>query len=167
MTEQSEWIGKTEAAERLKISERTVLGLASKGRIASKKERNPETNQTAVKFKASDVERYGFERDNHQELANGAQTSQVAPIARRGNPYEVSAISDMWEIVKEAAKPKQRKRWLTIKEAEQHSGLPASILVKLIESGKLPALNCGPRVGGKWRISRKDLDALAGDKRTP
>lgn len=69
MTQQSEWIGKTEAAKRLKISERTVLNLAQEGRIKSKRERDDATNQLAVKFLAIDVERYGYERDNPTEKA--------------------------------------------------------------------------------------------------
>lgn len=88
----SEWINKTEAAARLKISERSVLLLAAKGAIKSKKERAGKTNQIAVQFLAADVERYGFERDNQETMKalhrfnEGNQECMKAVLALPGNP---------------------------------------------------------------------------------
>ena len=54
--------------------------------------------------------------------------------------------------------------WLTLDEAAEYSGLPASAVARLIHAGKLRALDVGIRPGGRYRIRRADLDALEGDR---
>jgi excisionase family DNA binding protein len=55
-------------------------------------------------------------------------------------------------------------RWITLDEAEQYLGLPATVLRDLIEDGILPAIDVGIRAGGRWRVKRADLDAIEGEK---
>jgi excisionase family DNA binding protein len=50
--------------------------------------------------------------------------------------------------------------YLTIPEADYYVGLSGDTLFELIESGKLPAIDVGPRPGGKYRILRADLERL-------
>jgi len=52
-------------------------------------------------------------------------------------------------------------QWLSLPEAAAYTGLPQSTLRKLLASRKLPALDTGPRLGGRWRIKRSDLDNLS------
>ena len=52
-------------------------------------------------------------------------------------------------------------QWLSLPEAAAYTGLPQSTLRKLMASRKLPALDTGPRLGGRWRIKRSDLDAIS------
>ncbi|HXM43776.1 MAG TPA: helix-turn-helix domain-containing protein [Bryobacteraceae bacterium] len=52
-------------------------------------------------------------------------------------------------------------QWLSLPEAAAYTGLPQSTLRKLLGSRKLPALDTGPRLGGRWRIKRSDLDAIS------
>jgi len=49
----------------------------------------------------------------------------------------------------------RHKLFLKIKEAAEYTGLPATVIRKLVSSGQLPAV----RTGG-WRIRRNYLDAL-------
>jgi excisionase family DNA binding protein len=52
-------------------------------------------------------------------------------------------------------------QWLCLAEAAAYTGLPQSTLRKLLASRKLPALDTGPRLGGRWRIKRSDLDDIS------
>ncbi|MGO4882925.1 MAG: helix-turn-helix domain-containing protein [Bryobacteraceae bacterium] len=52
-------------------------------------------------------------------------------------------------------------QWLSLPEAAAYTGLPQSTLRKLVAGRKLPALDTGPRLGGRWRIKRSDLDNLS------
>jgi excisionase family DNA binding protein len=54
----------------------------------------------------------------------------------------------------------RRPDWMSAKEAAEYSGLPVSTMKVLIGTGKIPAIDCGPRPGGRWRVKRSDLDAL-------
>lgn len=51
-------------------------------------------------------------------------------------------------------------QWLSVPEAAAYTGLPQSALRKLMSAGRLRSLDTGPRVGGRWRIKRSDLDAI-------
>lgn len=51
-------------------------------------------------------------------------------------------------------------QWLSLPEAALYIGLPESTLRKLLMSGRLRALDTGPRFGGRWRVKRSDLDAI-------
>jgi excisionase family DNA binding protein len=46
-------------------------------------------------------------------------------------------------------------------EAAAYTGLPQSILRKMLANRKLPGLDTGPRFGGRWRIKRSDLDNIS------
>jgi excisionase family DNA binding protein len=52
-------------------------------------------------------------------------------------------------------------QWLSLPEAAAYTGLPQSTLRKLLASRQLPGLDTGPRLGGRWRIKRSDLDAIS------
>lgn len=62
-----------------------------------------------------------------------------------------------------AAPPPDPKPWVTIADAAEASGLPASVILRLIEAGRLGAIDCGPRPGGRWRVRRADLATVVGD----
>jgi excisionase family DNA binding protein len=52
-------------------------------------------------------------------------------------------------------------QWLCLAEAAAYTGLPQSTLRKLLANRKLPGLDTGPRLGGRWRIKRSDLDDIS------
>ena len=154
----SGWLTREQAAERLKLSKSRVAALGGgadpkPGEIHTAGQKSPYSGQNCTLYHAGDVERIAFEREN----PGGA--SRVPAIVKTPNPYETSALARLTEETAFPAKP-----WLTIDESAAYLGLPASIIQKLVESGKLPALDCGPRPGGRWRVKRSDLDALEGDR---
>jgi len=52
-------------------------------------------------------------------------------------------------------------QWLSLPEAAAYTGLPQSTLRQLLANRKLPGFDTGPRLGGRWRIKRSDLDNLS------
>jgi len=130
--------------------------MAQSGGIKSKRERDPATNQMAMRLNAGDIERILYEREHPQEIA-----TRPTPGAKNGKA--VKALQPVQSVQVAPSLPAQQpKPWLTVREAEEYSGLPARFLIELIGNGQLPAYNVGPRRGGRWRIARRDLDALPG-----
>lgn len=89
---QPEWINKTEAAERLKMSTRAVLDIASKGKIISKRERDPKTRQLAVVLNAADVERYAYEREHPEEQEIRTQSLVMGQLHREAQGVMSSSM---------------------------------------------------------------------------
>jgi excisionase family DNA binding protein len=54
--------------------------------------------------------------------------------------------------------PVERRIFLTMAQSAEYSGLPVAFLRKLIASGKLKAV----KTGAGWRVSREELERLAG-----
>jgi len=77
--------------------------------------------------------------------------------AANSNPFAKLARPDQSEpdsVSKSAPPP-----WLTVEEAAAYSGLPASFLLGLVESRRLPALDVGLGPDG-YRVRRLDVDAI-------
>lgn len=171
------WLTKKQAAERLGLSESRVAAMLvpnmsddaaenfrrEQNQIRGKRDRNPSSNQLVVLFLAGDVERIAFERQNPTEVTKvpGKKLDKpgVDPLTELFQKTGLMSVRGLPRVQEPPQKP-----WITISEAAEYSGLPASAISKLVESGKLPALDCGPRPGGKWRVKRTDLDALEGDR---
>ena len=58
--------------------------------------------------------------------------------------------------------PAERPLCLTLDEAAEYSGLPASYLLARIRDGSLTAADVGVRRGGRYRIARAHLDTIWG-----
>ncbi len=159
-----QFITKEIAAEMLNLSPRRVLELAKSGKIRQEESYNPETKRRQTVLSTEDVQKLANERQAvpgnpflnsipvpqlpaiiHTEMT----TSRIPqnPLVRRIDPPQPAALPH----------PAQ---WLTLKQAAEYTGLPESALKQLIEDERLPALDVGPRPGGKWRISRGRLDTL-------
>jgi len=76
---------------------------------------------------------------------------------RGGVAGEVAALPPVQPPLQPAAADRP---WLTVEEAAGYSGLPASFLLGLVESRRLPALDVGVRAGGRYRVARRDVDAI-------
>jgi hypothetical protein len=179
---QIEWMTKEAAGVRLgsperPLSPRRVLELAKTGRIQSQLVRDPETNQMTTRIHAGSVERFIDER----RTPNGQSTD----IARKTNGRLVEdnrkingrlVVREVREVreprasqslnsqlsVRSALPATLARLWLTLGEAEDYSGLPASILYRMIHAGALPTIDVGIRRGGRWRVRRVDLDGIEG-----
>ncbi len=152
------WLTKKEAAKRLGLSESRILALGAElGKLQTRMERHPTLHQTVTLFHEGDVERFIFERDNPSQVAK-------VPSKPSNLPVPVYPPERAGDVLRAGWKPVQEKPWITVVEAAEYSGLPASAIEKLIKSKELPALDCGPRPGGRYRVKRIDLDKLEGTR---
>ena len=78
-------------------------------------------------------------------------------------PHHIQALEAAYQAGLAAGELAPRRAlWITVGEAAEYTGLPASAILKLVQSGCIPAFNVGPRPGGAWRIARAALDELEG-----
>lgn len=177
-TTQIEWYSKQEAGERLgtpqrPLSPRRVLELAKAGKIVSDRFHDPKTGQMIVKINAGSLERYLDERGVRQSAPDlTAQTSQKTAdpstwTAADGITKRVSELVQLTKLLREREpvpndEPPSGRLWLTLGEAEDYTGLPATILLRMIQAGVLPTIDVGIRRGGRWRVRRVDLDRIEG-----
>jgi len=142
------YITKEIAAQRSGRSVRRLLELANRGSIRKrivKDETNG--NRALAVFHAGDI----------AALARG-ENPPATSLQISGPVGPVATLPQGEETANHAAP----RLWLTIAEAADYSGLPASFLLHMITCKKLLALDVGPRPGGRWRIARRDLEAFAG-----
>lgn len=133
-----EWVAKKEAAKLLRRSTRTLLAMAKKGEIQSRKVRDPDTSQTVVQFHAGDIERLRYQREHPTAVA--VQSHAVS------KPLHTSAL------------PAHLRPWLTLDEAEERSGLTRRWLLARAKSGAEGIRDMGgPAKGGRWRFHREAL----------
>jgi len=141
-----EFISKEIAAKRLNLSVRRVLELSNMGAIRSNHVMDPTTKRRQTVLLARDVQRVAI--DGQKRL-----------VAYRGGAAEAAALPPVQPPLQLPAPPADRP-WLTVDEAANYSGLPARFLLSLIEQRRLGALDVGVRPGGRFRIARRDVDAI-------
>jgi excisionase family DNA binding protein len=151
------WITKEQAAKQLAvrrngskpqpISPRRILEFTQMGVLRSAKQRDPRSGQMMTVVSAADVERFRQERENPPTLP--AIPNEPRPRLLGSAPKQDAGAN--------------HRPWLTLFQAEDYTGLPETFLQSLIDHGTLPALNVGIRPGGRWRVKRTDLDAIAGE----
>ncbi len=162
---QVEWLTKEEAAKRLGLGLRRTLDLAHQGVLETVRVRDEESHQVAVRYHAGDIERYLSERRKQADAGAQRQLARKVNDAAVTKPASVaiepsSAVALLSTIAAGA--------WLSLAEGAQYIRLPAELLLKLIFTGRLPAL----RVRGTretrpidcYRVKRADLDALTGER---
>src|ERR1035438_6442490 len=154
----TEWIGKAEAARRLKISERTALSLQKK--IKSERRLDPETNQLTVMFDAVAVDRYGYLRQHPNETKNPNAAQMDTQIARLPATDGIALLLQAVQAMRTT--PATQPPWLTIEEAVAWSGLTKRWLLECAKGRLLPVdpwaephhirdMGKGTR-GGRWRF---------------
>ena len=149
------WLTKAEAAKRLGLSESRTAALGgARGPITTKRERAA-SGQMVTLFHAGDLERFLFQREHPEEVSKLPVETAFTDLAKTG----MMSVRGLPRVEAETLKP-----WVTIDQAAEITGLPASDIRHAVEFGELPARDCGPRPGGKWRIKRSDLDALQGQR---
>jgi excisionase family DNA binding protein len=185
MSKKLELLTKQVAADRLNLSVRRLQELAAAGKFTRHRRFDPETKREVFMFDAAEVQAMADLKEYNVAPAPAA----VRPIEHRVSFERAPAASDRKFIdsrpvdyraadaaarvnaalaVRERRPPLDEydidtpRPWLTIDEAAAYSGLPASYLLGLIMAGELKARNVGPRPGGRWRVRKLDLDAIAG-----
>ena len=151
---QTELLTKHLAAERLGLSVRRVMELSNDGTFTRHRAFDPETKREAVMFDADEVEAFKATASvtpAPYDPARGLVRLQLDEAARRDEADDAAADDG--------------RPWLTLAGAAEYSGLPASILQAMVETGELAALDVGVRPGGHWRVRRLDLDAIEGKRK--
>jgi excisionase family DNA binding protein len=145
------FIPKEAAAKRLGLSVRRMLDYAQRGYIRRRASVDPANHRRITVVSEADILKL------KAELAGGA------PMPAASDASTALTFRPPGELVPIAAPVAIAPRaWLTVAEAAEVSGLPASHLLAAIQSEELPARDVGVRPGGRYRVKRSDLDELAG-----
>lgn len=144
------YLTKAAASKRSGRSVRRLLELAAAGRIRKKIVTDSKNNNRELcLFDANDIAMLASGDLPPVPVIDG----QKRMLALAGPVSQPAAMLPPAPVL---------RRWMTLDEAAGYSGLPASILKALIERGKLLALDVGPRPGGRWRVSKTDIDGIRG-----
>jgi excisionase family DNA binding protein len=143
-----EYLTKEIAAQRLHLSVRRVLELSARGMIKRRSMTDPATKRRQTVFLAQDVDRAVVDGNKRLVAYRGGAVGAIEAAAVPP-PQPVSALPAVPD-----------RLWLTMEEAANYSGLPASFLLQMIEDRRLPALDVGVRPGGRYRVARRDIDAI-------
>jgi excisionase family DNA binding protein len=146
----TEYVSKEIAAKRIGLSVRRVLELSERGLLKRRTVRDPVTKRRQTVFREEDVNRVVTEGNRRLTAYRGSAVGAA----------EVAAVPPLQAISAPPAVPD--RPWLTIDEAANYSGLPASYLLQMIAKQRLVALDVGVRSGGRYRVARRDVDAIKG-----
>jgi hypothetical protein len=122
------------AAARLNISVRRLMEISSEGKIRRHKVFDPTIGRETTMFAAADVDK----------------------LIRELTPAPAPEFPPMPESVKP-------RPWVNLETAAEITGLSARLLVGLIQAGKLAALDEHTPGHSRWRVHRRDLEAIAGE----
>lgn len=160
------WLSKGEAAALLGVQTRQIERREAAGQLR-KRMLPKEAGQTAARVVYSKADLLALKagtpndyrapgREVSQKSDNAASTA-IAPAALvTGGPW-LEALGALLARVSPAPVVEPRP-WLTLDEAADYSGLPASWLLKSAQAGYVGAIDLGGRPrGGRWRFRRGDL----------
>ena len=151
MAKQEFWT-KQYAADYLGLSVRQLMDISlNQSRPERHRQVDPATQRETVMFLRADIEAYKRERTPTPAEERGVMLRPQLVTAESPAPAPAAPVLP----------------WVTIAQASALSGLPASVLLHLIGDGRLGAIDCGPRPGGRYRVRRVDLERIECDKGTP
>lgn len=157
-----EYFAKDVASKHSGLSVRRLLELAARGDIRKRHIRDPKSKRKIAVFCAGDIRNLAQGNYPTRPVIDGQKrVTAIMPLRNRAAMLRMFPHSDFPDI---AAAPAP-KLWMTAAEAAEYSGLPAPFLVDLVKLHKLPALDVGVRAGGRYRIAKRDIDDLRGEKR--
>jgi len=124
---------------------RRLLELASRGLLRKRIVRDGKNgNRALTLFNGQDIDALATQSEAPALLLSGPVRPLALPM-----PGEPKASFESPRL------------WLTLAEAADYSGLPATFLIQLVAEKRLPAFDVGVRPGGRWRIARRDLDGIS------
>jgi len=144
----TEYLNKELAAKRTGLSVRRLLELANRGRIQKRLVFDPISKRKIAVFCRHDLDALRSPAGAALQIS-GPDANDARPIAALHHPPQMGVDG---------------RSWLTLAEAETFIGLPEAFLAAQIRAGKLAALDVGVRPGGRWRVSKRDLEAIAGER---
>ena len=146
----NDWLTKTQAAAFLRVSEKTIERLATKGDVRRATRKRPGVRPLPV-YDPADLQKIKDSQTPQVEIVHHAEATPPLGLAPRVDlPSFLQAL-----IPPQPDTLLRDKLFLTIKEAARYSGLPQSTIRRLIRAEKLPAV----KVGG-WRIKRSALEQV-------
>ena len=136
----TELLAKDVAADRLGISVRRLMEISAEGKLTRHRQYDPAIKRETSMFSAAEVERLAKEWTMALVPAPGFPPMPADPLP--------------------AAK---HKPWVNLETASEITGLSTRLLVRLIHSGKLAALDEHTPGHSRWRVHRAALDAITGE----
>ncbi len=149
----SQWVPKLEAAKIINLSVRQVEHLAAKGELRKR---------TLPKALSERAARVAYYRPDLEDILSGNRKNPAVPFApAAAPPAGVLALpAALIDALRERREPAPApKPWLSLADAAEWSGLPASFLLAKARAGAAFAVNVGQGSRDFWRFNR---DALAG-----
>jgi hypothetical protein len=167
MKDYSNWLTKTQAAEVLGVSTKTVEGLTQDMKLQMHMWRRPEGGPKIAVYNPDDVERERSERnpEGHafvvpsaksatSEIVSGGAAAAMAPHRSSQNSAMVPADSNVVELLRhlvaasqssETMRPSElaHKVYLSITEARAYTGLAEKIIQAAAREGKIKRLGRG------------------------
>jgi hypothetical protein len=155
MTPQEEWWPRATAAKYLEVSVRKVRMIAAAGQIRRKHvPPAPGRPYQSVVYNADDVKAY-------KSTALAKDRATILPPMNPGAAAPASllpqALALLGERLGPPVPPPRVKRWLTLDEAVEYSGLPRAYLLQQAREGAAFALNVGLFSRARWRFDRDQL----------
>ena len=150
------WKSKSEAAQIIGCSPKTIERLATQKKIQKAMRRIPGRKATPV-YHPGDIEaiRAGTAQLEPFQIGERESAADLAP-ARRNSGVELllQLLSNSGAGTATATAPRH-KLFLTLKEAADYSGMSRGWLLRKIKASELPAV----KTGG-WKIRRSDLEQI-------
>ncbi len=147
-----EWLSKHDAAFRLGVSQRRIDQLLADGTLRGRKVPQPGGGRDLTEVHSGSVERYSDRKEVERTTGSTSLAKQLQTLS--------GALAVSQQPAPITQKPAPRP-WLSIAEAADYSGLPASVLRRMVENGTLGAIDVHRAGrGGRYRIRKLDLDRM-------
>ena len=147
------WLTKSAAAAELQVSEKTIERLAAKNEIERRTRRRTGARPQPV-YNPSDVAKIK-ESQNAETFVVPKSEKTAAKPSKALVPVRPDLGAFLQALSPSEHVPLTDKLFLNLKEAARYSGLPRSLIRRLIHAQKLNAIKAGG-----WRIKRTDLEQL-------
>lgn len=152
--QEEEWWTREKAALYLGVDVRKLRKLAQGGRIRRRHvPPGPDRPYQSMLYLAADVVAY------KSQAAAGDASTGVAHVRPADAPAGSlpAAVALLAQALAPPAPLTRVKRWLTLDEAVEYSGLPRRYLLERARAGDPMALNVGTAVRPRWRFDRDQL----------
>jgi len=137
--------------KRLGLSQRRLRQIAAEGKLSRRAIVDPVTKKRAVVYRAADVAALEQQREWAEEGLPAIAATTARPVTR------------LLPVVPDARIEASLHQWLSLAEAAAYIGLKERTLLRLIQEGRLKAMDEHTRGIERWRVRRADLEALEGE----
>ena len=153
-------MNKTEAAELLGVSEKTVSRYVSSGKLPARYVTGKTGKQ--LDFEQADLEAFKLESEAPVEVGQAGMTALVLPQATAPTTPDLAIFAELVRAVVAETRqdtqlvPTSEKMVLSLDEAAALSGVPRGVLNEARRDGRLRA----QKIGRGYKVLRADLGAF-------